>query len=226
MKLILLPGMDGTGLLFSSFASALETGFEPIIVGYPNEVELTYAELEEHILKLLPDGEEFVILGESFSGPIAISLAVRAPKGLRGIVLSCTFAKSPRPLLTWFGQYLSIAMIPAFVRNTVLLGSKASRRLVTQLNDTLTLVPSRVLRHRLKQVHHCNVENLIAQITVPVLYLKATRDRLIPVDTAERVMRLAQTGQIIEVDGPHMLLQKNSDSAARVVTSFIEELIS
>lgn len=224
MKLILLPGMDGTGILFKSFASALGYGVEPIIVSYPNEVELTYAELEEHVFKLLPEGEEYVILGESFSGPIAISLAVRAPKGLRGIVLSCSFAKSPRPLLTLFGQYLSIAMVPNFVRNTMLLGSKASRSLISQLNDALTRVPGKVLSQRLNQVHNCNLENTLEQITVPVLYLKASRDRLIPVDTAEQVICFVKKGQIIELDGPHMLLQENSESAARVVASFIEEL--
>ncbi len=60
--------------------------------------------------------------------------------------------------------------------------------------------------------------------SVPVLYLKASRDRLIPVDTAEQVMHFVKNGQIIELDGPHLLLQENSDSAARIVASFIEEL--
>src|SRR5487761_478318 len=46
LKLVLLPGMDGTGELFSDFAAALAGEFEIATVWYPTERCLSYSELE------------------------------------------------------------------------------------------------------------------------------------------------------------------------------------
>lgn len=44
--LVLLPGMDGTGQLFSPLVSALGPDVETIIVRYPCDIPLSYEELE------------------------------------------------------------------------------------------------------------------------------------------------------------------------------------
>ena len=44
--LVLLPGMDGTGELFAPFVAALKREFKVVVVRYPTNEPLGYAELE------------------------------------------------------------------------------------------------------------------------------------------------------------------------------------
>jgi pimeloyl-[acyl-carrier protein] methyl ester esterase len=75
VAIVLLPGMDGTGAMFAGFASSPEEEHRPIIVSYPEDQPLGYRDLEALARTFVPTNEPFILLGESFSGPIAISLA-------------------------------------------------------------------------------------------------------------------------------------------------------
>ena len=65
-SLVLLPGLDGTGLLFQPLIDCLPEDIQPVVVAYPKELQLGYAELLPLVLDSLPPGP-FVLLGESFS---------------------------------------------------------------------------------------------------------------------------------------------------------------
>ena len=97
IALVLLPGMDGTGQLFGRFLEALGPEVRAIVIAYPPAQNLDYSQLEAFVRSKLPSDQPFVILGESFSGPIAVSIAASPPDGLRGIVLCCSFVRNPRP---------------------------------------------------------------------------------------------------------------------------------
>ena len=96
--LVLLPGMDGTGLHFAPMLRALGDRLPCTVVRYPDE-PLEYAEYERIARAALPADRPFVLLGESFSGPIALSIAATKPRGLAGYILCASFASCPRPLL-------------------------------------------------------------------------------------------------------------------------------
>jgi pimeloyl-[acyl-carrier protein] methyl ester esterase len=76
--LVLLPGLDGTGKLFAAFVRALGAGVESRVVGYSPDEPLGYEELELKVRAQLPLDRSYVLLGESFSGPIAMRIAARA----------------------------------------------------------------------------------------------------------------------------------------------------
>jgi pimeloyl-ACP methyl ester carboxylesterase len=96
--LMLLPGMDGTGMLFDPLRAELGNAVGTTVVRYPTHGPIGYDELASIARAALPSGP-FVVLGESFSGPIAILLAASRPAGLVGLVLACSFARNPRPAL-------------------------------------------------------------------------------------------------------------------------------
>jgi len=75
VKLVLLPGLDGTGELFEHFVNALTDQTQALIFRYPAEARLGYAELTKFVKEQLPVNEPYILLGESFSGPIAVSIA-------------------------------------------------------------------------------------------------------------------------------------------------------
>ena len=100
--LVLLPGMDGTGALFAPLLHELSPAIRPLVVTYPPNERLGYAELAERVETQLPAADDYVLLGESFSGPVATLLAGRHPPGLRGLILACSFVRSPHPSLAPF----------------------------------------------------------------------------------------------------------------------------
>src|SRR5262245_5039352 len=91
-KLILMPGMDGTGELFAPFLDALGDSIESCVLQYPTHEPLRYSELLPRVRAELPHSGSFVLLGESFSGPLALMLAAEQPAGLCGVVLCASFA--------------------------------------------------------------------------------------------------------------------------------------
>jgi pimeloyl-[acyl-carrier protein] methyl ester esterase len=110
--LVVLPGLDGTADMLSAFANAARTHFSNVqVIAYPPDKALGYRSLEELVRAKLPTDGAFVLLGESFSGPIAISIAGDPPVGLVGLVLSTTFAKAPIPLLTPLAAFAGLAPV-------------------------------------------------------------------------------------------------------------------
>jgi pimeloyl-ACP methyl ester carboxylesterase len=84
--IVLLPGMDGTGELLRPLAEQLSTHRLVQLVSYPVDRSLSYEELVPYVRERLP-GDRFVILGESFSGPIAIETAATESR-TAGLILA------------------------------------------------------------------------------------------------------------------------------------------
>src|SRR5262245_59360933 len=101
--LVLLPGMDGTSKLREEFVAALRPTIEATVVSYPNDQVLGYPKLEALVRSALPADRPYILLGESFSGPIAIAIAASCPAGLVGLILCGSFARNPRPILGSLG---------------------------------------------------------------------------------------------------------------------------
>src|SRR5262245_45200473 len=162
--LVLLPGMDGTGALFSGFRAALDRRVETIVVSYPPNRDIGYAGLEALACSQLPHDRPFVLLGESFSGPIAISIAAARPPGLCGLILVCSSARNPRPLLAPLRpllRFLPIRGVPIGLLAWPALGRFATQRLRGQIGRVLAQVPSPVIRTRLRAVLECDVSALL-----------------------------------------------------------------
>jgi len=95
---VLLPGLDGTGEQFGPLVDALRPDVPTVVVRYPN-APLGYDALQQIAASALPRDGKYIVLGESFSGPIAISLAAQSPRGLLGCILCASFVRTPRRIL-------------------------------------------------------------------------------------------------------------------------------
>lgn len=113
VALVLLPGLDGTGRLFVDFVAALGAEVEVTVASYPTDTPLGYAELTAVARSFLPPDQPFFLLAESFSGPIAISIAQSSPPGLLGVALCCSFARNPLPVLAPARPLLGIVPVDA-----------------------------------------------------------------------------------------------------------------
>jgi pimeloyl-ACP methyl ester carboxylesterase len=194
LTLVLLPGMDGRGLFFRDFVAAIPPELEPVVVQYPNDPELGYSELEALALAVLPRDRPFILLGESFPGPIAISIAASNPTGLRGLILCCAFARRPhplRPLTTAAQRPLPAGRLPAFILPPNLFGRFDSPRFRAQLAEVHGLVSANTLKSRLEAVAHTDVSDKLRQVAVPItLSPRETRSPCVAC-----LVRLRQEGQ-------------------------------
>jgi pimeloyl-[acyl-carrier protein] methyl ester esterase len=225
LKLVLLPGMDGTGELFSEFIAALPDTFEVMTVRYPTERYLPYSELEHIVRAACPISGPFILVAESFSTPLAIQYAATNPANLAGVVLCAGFATSPvRGWRRFLGSLLAPLVfrvpLPNLAAKLWLVGSDAPTSLLTAVRGTISSVQPRVLVTRLRAVLKCEVRADLSQIAVPILYLQAKGDRLVSASCLEDVRRINPQVKVASLDGPHLLLQRQPQIAAEAVVEF------
>lgn len=223
--LVLLPGMDGTGELFQPLLQALNPSLAVKVVRYPTHELLGYAELEAIVRAALPAGP-YILLGESFSGPIAILIAASDSERLVGVILCCSFAASPRQLAAVAAPALSLPLPlpPVFAVAAALAGKSSNGLIRGMLRRALSQVAPRVLRHRLATALKVNFTEKLAQIKVPFLYMQATQDWLVPPSAAQAIRSVLPKAQVIQVVGPHLLLQVNPVDSMRAIESFVASI--
>lgn len=223
LTLVLLPGMDGTGELFAPFHAALGEDFDVRVVRYPVDGPQTYAALTEVARAALPDTGQYLLLGESFSGPIAVTLAAINPPGLVGVILCASFVRDPRPVLTRCLALLNwlplpeIALAPA---RWALLGRHTTPPLVALLQRVFDQIGIDTLRARALALRRIDASDALVRLRLPVLWLHATQDHLVPIATTKLASRLRPQMKVVSVQAPHGLLQTMPDAAAREVRSF------
>lgn len=219
--------MDGTGQLFTDFREALGPEVRTIVVSYPPEQALDYTELEAFARSRLPSDRSFVILGESFSGPIAVSIAASGASGLRGLILCCSFVKNPRPALGLLRPVIGavpLGLVPVGLHSRMLLGRFATPPLRCALARALAAVSPKALRTRIRGVLGVDVKSLLPRVRVPVLVLRATEDRVVPRAAARLVSQLLPAARVVECEAPHLLLQTVPAEAAGHVRAFMREV--
>lgn len=225
IQVILLPGMDGTGELLADLAHALSRERQVHIISYPVDERLGYKELTGYVLERLPLNEPFVILGESFSGPIAIEIAAARPVQLKGLVLAASFARHPLPqFLAPFLSLLGVKWLPGNIIAAMLLGKSGTPELKTRLLEILAKLPEATLKHRAGEALRVNKLNRLCEITVPILCLHGRFDRLIGRRSVNEIASAKPDCRIIWLDAAHMLLETHPYEAAEAISKFCNDL--
>jgi pimeloyl-ACP methyl ester carboxylesterase len=222
--LVLLPGLDGTGKLFGEFVRQLGTRVDSLIVAYPKDRPLGYEELETLVLDALPRHGPFVLLGESFSGPIAIRIAARSPEGLAGIILCASFAKNPFPWLGWarpLAARLPLKSLPRWLRAPLMWGSASPQAAPARVQRAMAGVSPAVIRRRIAALLAVDATAVLGLIRIPVLVLRARQDRVISRAATRRILTALPGAQLIEIDGPHLLLQTRAAECVTAVLGFL-----
>ena len=224
-QLIILPGLDGTGTRLAPFLREMQRAVPTRIIGYPPDRPMGYAELESLVRASLPQTGPYVLLGESFSGPIAIRLAASPPPGLAGLILCGTFAKNPFP---WLRPVRALAVgipfksLPRWLRAPLLWGSGNPRHAPSRTERASAVVAKAVIRRRLHEVLTVDVTACLADISLPTLVLGAARDRIVPRSAALLLAQRTRHGELAEIDGPHLLLQSRPTETAAAVLRFLK----
>jgi pimeloyl-ACP methyl ester carboxylesterase len=222
-RLVLLPGLDGTGTLFEPFTRSLGSEVPTTVVDYASPEVSQYVHCQAAAERRLPRNEPYVLVGESFSGPVAVSIAATHPPGLRGLVLVGSFVTHPRRVLRWLSWISSVLPThrPGWAMDFLLLNPYATPELRLLLRQAMAGVTPRAVRDRIREVARVNVAEELSTVGVPILYLRADGDRLVSKTCADGVARLARRARIAEVRAPHMMLQCAPGECATLIMDFV-----
>jgi pimeloyl-ACP methyl ester carboxylesterase len=227
-KLILLPGLDGTGELFTGFTKCLPNDLETVVIRYPSDKTLSYSELQQLVQSLTPHSKPYVLLAESFSTPLAIGCAAAAGPNLKGLILCAGFAKNPvRPWLRWIVPFSrTIFAFPLLERAAkwFLVGTNAPLSLLAAVRSAIASVQPGVLSDRVRSVAICDMRAELQRIAIPILFIQAGKDRLVGPASLDEIRRLKPDATFTVIASPHLVLQREPLQAAEIVAKFVSQL--
>lgn len=227
--LVLLPGFDGTGRLFSPVHKELSDSVNTIVMSYPSNKMMTYSDLYHYLKDGLPDSP-YVLLGESFGGPLAMMLYKYADENLKGIILCVSFVKNPQVLLSrLIRPFLKPKHLqketPAWHIRTMLVNGVSDAKLIRNIQAATRELTREVYFYRLREIANVDVTNILQKCELPILYLRAKNDRMVYESSMKLVEKLGKNVTVEKFDAPHMLLQTQPKKAAESIKKFLSENI-
>jgi pimeloyl-ACP methyl ester carboxylesterase len=219
-EIVLLPGLDGTGDLFDRLASQLAPELAVKIVRYPQDPTLGYAGYVELVRNEI--GSRCVyVLGESFSGPVAVLVAAQLSRQVKGIVLAATFLKNPWP--QWLirrAARVDPRATPPKIRDAILMGPYGDPELQRKVDEIVRTLSRPVRAARLRALAGVDVRTDFARLACPILVLHGRNDWLVRKSPMQRAVSEKGRARMIVIPGAHMILQTRPAEAAAEIIHF------
>ena len=90
----------------------------------------------------------------------------------------------------------------------------------------MTGVSPAVIRHRIAALLAVDESAALGAIRLPTLVLRARGDRVISRAATRWILKTLPGARLVEIDGPHLLLQTRSAECAAIVLKFMHRLVS
>lgn len=220
MRLVLLPGLNGSSALFAPLLSELGD-IDCQVLELPEHGPQDYPSLADALMEQLGTAP-FVLLGESYSGPLAYQVALRQPTGLRGVIFAASFLSRPNPalaLLAHLPMPQTLATQPWLLR-ALCLGKTADEHMLQRVQREIRRLDPRLLRTRLATL--AGLQAPTQTLHLPCLHLWPQQDRLVADSTAERLSKACTDIRQVRLDGPHFILQTRPKACANAIVEFIQ----
>lgn len=224
--IVLLPGLDGTCILFEKFAAMLGQYFEVLPLAYPPDTVLDYSQLVDYVGARLPD-KPFILLAESFAGPLAMHLTAAGQYPVRGLILCVTFARYP---LWWLSPAASVVdHLPIYwLRDTQLsrhiMQKELGDALLADVDRAVAAVKPEVMLARMRFVLKMDASAALQQVRVPMLYLRATDDMVVRASAWQHIKQQRPDVKLLEFPTHHFLLQSMPQECVAAIAEFAKSL--
>jgi pimeloyl-ACP methyl ester carboxylesterase len=223
--MILLPGLDGTGKLFAPLLMALAE-FDYEIIALPEVGGQDYQSLTAWVRDKLPQ-QDFFLVAESFSGPIAAALAGEEVKYLKGIIFVATFLSPPDRLLINLSRFLPIRFLVSlplavYFHKLLFLGRAADKAFIRLFQSTVSGLPSSLIKARLTAMLSLPLKLEVCDL--PVVYIQARADNLVSATKANEFSRYFKHIALEVIDGPHFILQTKPIECASIISGLAHKL--
>ncbi len=221
---MLVPGIDGTGLLFYRQVPLLEPRYAVTTTRLRDDaraMDELVADLHQSI-GAATDGP-VTLLGESFGGALALSYALAHPERVGRLVILNSFAHFGSPARLWLGYHLLRATPWGMMRLVRQLNGRRMHSPGTdpeEIRRFLELMRNTTREgylSRLRILRDYDLREQLAALQMPVLYLAADRDVLVPsVDQARLMTALTPRAslRVLEGHGHSCLIAPGLDLSA------------
>ncbi|TPV94146.1 MAG: alpha/beta hydrolase [Myxococcales bacterium FL481] len=229
VRLLLLPGMDGTGVLFRPFVDALPSWISPEVITYPNAGKNRYRDLEPIVRDAVRASSECAVLGWSFSGPLALRVAISEPDRVKRVILAASFVRPPIPALVPLRPLFrspTVGLLRTIRRLPVWFGRRPSDPYRRAKAEIWRLVPARTLAKRAREALRVDARNHAEAYPGPLHYLASATDRVIPPHNLEEILRLRPDTTVTRLSGGHFSLYTHPQDAANIVATILEPMRS
>ena len=205
---ILVPGMDGTGLLFYRQVPLLARSYRVATYALRDTaatMDVLVSDLARIIDTVAPTERRAIIVGESFGGALALSFALAKPEQVSRLVILNSFpyfAPQRRLRLAAVGLGALPWGAMGLVRRLTAfrLHSPHTHR---QEIDRFMELTARASRggyiNRLKLLMQYDVRHRLHELRAPTLFLAADRDHLVPSVAQARYMADRVPGSMLRV---------------------------
>lgn len=225
VPLVLLPGMDGTDILFGPLLRALPDWIEPICVEYPAAGRDDYDDLEPIVIEAVRQRPHCHVLGWSFSGPLALRAARAEPLRVRSVTLVATFVQRPLALLDMVGLLLVtpvLATVRTIRRLPIWLGRAPTDPLRRDKAKLWRRVRARTLAARARAIRTVDARADLQACRQPLLYVASANDRVVPRHNFEQIRRLRSDIELATIDGNHFSLYAQAAQGAAAIAAFVK----
>jgi len=223
--LVLVPGLDGTGLLFYRQIPLLERRYAVTthrLRDTATHIAELVAELDQRIDRIAPGGR-VTLVGESFGGALSLSYALAHPERIERLVILNSFPYFAPQARLRLGSWLLLATpwgVMRVVRELTawrLHSPHTGRAELRRFHQLMRATTRQGYLSRLRMLREYDVRSRLAEIQAPVLYLAADGDKLVPsVEQARLMASLTPhaTMRVLEGHGHICLIAPDIDLGA------------
>jgi pimeloyl-ACP methyl ester carboxylesterase len=186
--LVLVPGLDGTGLLFYRQVPLLAGRFD-VTTHRLRDSAVHLSELvdELHVqVEAAGRGRPVTLVGESFGGVLSLSYALAHPDRVARLVILNSFPYFAPRVRLWLGYHL-LRATPWGVMRVVrqftawrMHSPHTGREEVKRFHQLMGATTRQGYLSRLLMLREYDVRSRLPEITAPVLFLAADGDHLVP----------------------------------------------
>jgi len=218
MKIILLPGLDGTGLLFEKLKESFPENLDIEVISYDSLEGISYSDQASEIANRF-EGIDIYIVGESYSGRVAYELFKIRGCRVKGIVFLASFISSPS-ILSKFAGILPVGLItPNFLTKKLihLLGFSliGGPNISESVFASISKADKYKLKSRLRNI--ASLDEPAQPITCPVTYIRPSKDLLVSTSAVELLSKKCSSFKQVTVNGGHFIAQSNPVECAQAI---------
>ena len=198
--LVLVPGLDGTGLLFYRQRPLLAQQFRVATVRLRDDaaaMDTLVSDLGAAIDSVAP-GSRVTLVGESFGGALVLSFALAHPERIERLVVLNSFPYFAARARLWVGHRLLRAMpwgMMAAVRRLTswrMHSAHTTRDELERFHALMRATTREGYLSRLRMLRSYDVRNRLRHLRAPILLLASDQDHLVPaVQQARLIASLA-----------------------------------
>ena len=144
-----------------------------------------------------------------------------------GLILSASFVTCPHGYVPKWASHLVVPALfypaPLLAKLKAVVGRYSTPEIQALISRGLATVSPAVIAARVREVITIDVSKELVACPVPILYIQATHDYVVPASNLVQIQELRPDLRVVRVEAPHMILQTQAARSAEIIEGFMNE---